>query len=275
MKRFLAVWFYVAIFLLAAFASGCAQKKVTIEKSAAIAAAERLEHRASNAYAKGDAIGAAKDFQTAGQVYESLAMTDAAAVVQLNLARIDSDEGRTKEALQRVESITTLAMQSSVISTSTALLANGRAAALYLQQKNNVAADRVLSNAERLCASACEASSALLTLRANWFLAAGDAANAKTKAASGLEQSHNPNDKANALRSLAEANLVLNQSVQAASEAEQALQIDQTQGNSLRVIADLNLLALIYTKAGNADKSRNYAELSKAANLARSQLISK
>lgn len=275
MKRFLATRLYVTLFLLAAFASGCAQKKVAVEKSAAIAAAERLEHRASNAYAKGDAIGAAKDFQMAGQVYESLAMTDAAAAVQLSLARIDSDEGRIKEAVQRVEGVTAVATQAGVISASTALLANGRAAALYLQQQNNMAADRSLSAAERLCAGACEASSALLTLRANWFLATGDATNAKAKATSGLAQSQNPNDKANALRSLAESGLALNQLPQAANDAEQALQIDQTQGSSLRVIADLKLLTLIHAKAGNADKSRAYAELGQTASLARSQLISK
>jgi tetratricopeptide (TPR) repeat protein len=106
-------------------------------------------------------------------------------------------------------------------------------------------------------------------------LAAGDAANAKAKAANGLAQSQNPNDKANALRSLAESGLALNQFPQAANDAEQALQIDQTQGSSLRVIADLKLLALIHAKAGNADKSRAYTELGQAASLARSQLISK
>lgn len=258
---------------LVALASGCAQKKVVVEKSVAVAGAERLEHRASNAYAKGDAVGAAKDFQTAAQVYESLAMVDAVASVQLSLARIDSEEGRTKDALERVNGVLNLAQQRGTsISANTALLANGRAAALYLQQNNATAANDALAAAERLCANTCDAVSALLTLRANWALATGDAAGAKTAAANALAQSHNTNDKANALRSLAESGLALGQLTAAASDAEQALQIDQVQGNSLRVIADLNLLTSIYAKAGNLEKSTAYGARSQAASNARKQL---
>jgi tetratricopeptide (TPR) repeat protein len=268
----------VLILTSALLVVGCSSKKPIIEKSAALAGAERLEHRASGAYAKGDAIGAAKDFQTAMQVYESLAMTDAAAGVQLSLARIDSDEGRIKEALARVDSVLGFVQKASSesgsISASTALLAHGRAAALYLQQKNYAQADTALNVAERLCANACEATSALLTMRANGLLATGDVQGAKAKAAGALAQSQTANDKANALRSLAQANLALGLFAQASGDAEQALQIDQTQGHSLRVISDLNLLASIYAKSGNAEKSAAYAALSQAAVRARKQLIS-
>lgn len=270
-----SIWLGLFVCSLAALATGCAQKKVTVEKSAAIAAAERLEHRASSAYAKGDAIGAAKDFQTAGQVYESLAMLDAAAGVQLSLARIDSDEGRIKEAVQRVTTVTALAQQGGILQTETALLANGRAAALHLQQKNNPAADHSLTLAERLCGDSCNASSALFILRANWFLATNDAASAKAKATQGLAQAQNSADKANARRALAEAGLALNELAQATSDAEQALQMDQTQGNSLRVIADLDLLSRIYAKVGNPHQSARYAALSQSARQARQQLIRK
>ena len=98
---------------------------------------------------------------------------------------------------------------------------------------------------------------------------------AQPSATQALPLAQNPNDKANALRNLAESNLALNQASQAAIEAEQALQIDQTQGHSLRVIRDLNLLSSIYAKAGNSERSAHYAALSQAASAARKQLVSR
>ena len=268
-----SIWLYTILFLFfSIYLVGCGSKKPIVEKSAALAGAERLEHRASSAYAKGDAIGAAKDFQAALSVYESLAMQDAAAGVQLSLARIDSDEGRAHEALARVKAVVGLG---GVTSPHTRLLAHGRAAALYLQQKDIAAASDSLTKAEALCASTCEAVSALLSLRSQAALATNDAQAAKTYASQALPLAQNPNDKANALRNLAESNLVLNQASQAAAEAEQALQIDQTQGHSLRVIRDLNLLSSIYTQSGNSERSAHYAALSQAASAARKQLISR
>ena len=252
--------------------TGCGSKKPIVEKSAALAGAERLERRATTAYGKGDAIGATKDFQAALHVYESLAMLEAAAGVQLSLAKIDSDEGRIKEAQTRVADVLN---QSSSLGASTAMLAHGRAAALSLQQKNIAAAGVSLSAAERICANTCEAASALLAMRANWALAGGDAGAAKTHATGALAQAQSPNDKANALRSLAESSLVLGQLPDAATQAEQALQIDQAQGLSARVIADLNLLSAIHAKVGNSDKSSSYAALSRAAAKARAQLIAR
>jgi hypothetical protein len=55
----------------------------------------------------------------------------------------------------------------------------------------------------------------------------------------------------------------------------QALQLDQSIGASNRVIADLDLLASIYTKAGDARKAAEYADLSRAATAARAQLVRK
>jgi len=252
---------------------GCAQTKVVTEKSLAMTHAERLESRASRAYAKGDREGAVKDFQTAAQIYESLAMGDAAASVQLSLARIDADEGRARDALERVNGVLGLAQQRGTsISTETALLANGRAAALYLQQHDVAAAHSALTAAERLCASTCDAASALLALRANWALATGDAAGAKAAAASALAQSRSTSDKANALRSLAESGLALNQWTSAAGDAEQALRIDQEQGSALRVVADLDLLASIYAKAGHPEQAAAYRARGQAAKDALKQL---
>ena len=253
-------------------AVGCASKKPTEIKSPALESAERLEHRGSAAYAKGDHIGAAKDFQTASYVYESLAMIDALANVQLSLARIDSDDGRPAEGLARVNRVLNLPNTGAAISPSTLLLAQGRAAALYLQQKNLNAAGNALTAAESLCASPCEAASALSVLRASWHLASGDLVAAKAKAATALNQAGTPADKANALRSFAQIGLAQSLYPQAARDGLQALQLDQLIGASNRVIADLDLLASIYTKAGDTPKATEYTDLSRAATAARAHL---
>ncbi len=253
-------------------AAGCASKKPTEVKSPALESAERLEHRGSAAYAKGDHMGAAKDFQTAAYVYESLAMVDALANVQLSLARIDSDDGRPADALARVNRVLTLPSTGATIAPSTLLLAQGRVAALYLQQKNLSAAGNALTTAEGLCAAPCESASALSVLRASWHLASGDLVAAKAKATTALTQAGAPSDKANALRSLAQIGLAQSLYPQAVQDGMQALQLDQSIGASNRVIADLDLLASIYAKAGDARKAAEYTDLSRAATAARSHL---
>lgn len=267
---------FVALLALAVsaliLAAGCASKKPVEVKSPALESAERLEHRGAAAYAKGDHVGAAKDFQTAAYVYESLAMVDPLANTQLSLARIDADDGRPAEALARVNRVLNQPSTGASLAPSTMLLAQGRAAALYIQQKNLSAASAALTVAENLCASSCEALSALSVLRASWHLASGDLIAAKTKATTALTQASTPSDKANALRSLAQTGLAQNLYPQAAQDGLQALQLDQSIGASNRVIADLDLLANIYTKAGDMPKATQYLDLSRAATAARAQL---
>ncbi len=255
--------------------TGCGSKQPIEVKSPALESAERLEHRAAASYAKGDSVGAAKDFQTAAYVYESLALVDALANVQLSLARIDSDDGRPVGALARVNRVLNLPSTGATLAPQTLLLAQGRAAALYMQQKNLTAADDALAAAEALCASPCEALSALSTLRAGWHLASGDWITAKTKAVLALGQANTPSDKANALRSLAQISLAQSLFPQATQDGLQALQLDQSLGASDRVIADLDLLASIYTQAGDARKAVEYLGLSRAATTARAQLHGK
>jgi tetratricopeptide (TPR) repeat protein len=255
--------------------AGCGSKKPVEIKSPALESAERLERRAGTAYAKGDHVGAVKDFQAAASVYESLAMQDALANTQLSLARIDADDGRSADALKRVNGVLSLPGTGAVISPSTLLIAHGRAAALYMQQKDLPSAGRELNASEALCTVACEASSALSAMRANWFLASNDLPAAKAKAETALTQALAPSDKANALRSLAQFALAQGQYSAAAGHAEQALALDQSLGASNRVIADLDLLSSIHTKAGDLTKAANYTELSRAASAALARLSSR
>ncbi|MEY4294768.1 MAG: hypothetical protein RLY82_456, partial [Pseudomonadota bacterium] len=156
---------------------GCGSHKPMEVKSPALESAQRLERRAASAYAKGDHVGAVKDFQAAASVYESLAMQDALANTQLSLARIDADDGRSGDALRRVNGVLSLPSTGATISPATLLVAHGRAAALYMQQKDLTAAGRELNASEAICNMACEASSALSAMRANWFLTSNDTTN--------------------------------------------------------------------------------------------------
>lgn len=272
MKRSTSV--AVAAVAISAFVliSGCGSKKPIEVKSPALESAERLERRGSAAYAKGDHIGAAKDFQMAAHVYESLAMIDAHANTQLSLARIDSDDGRATEALQRVNGVLNLPSTGAVIAPTTLLVAHGRAAALYLQQKNLAAAGRELNASEALCNMVCEAASALSAMRASWHLASNDLPAAKVKANTALAQAIAASDKANALRNLAQIGLAEGAYPQAALNAAEALTLDQSLGASNRVIADLDLLASIYTKTGDISKATQYTGLHRAASAARAKL---
>jgi tetratricopeptide (TPR) repeat protein len=257
---------------IAALVSGCGSKNPIEIKSPALESAERLERRAATAYAKGDHVGATKDFQTAASVYESLAMQDALANTQLSLTRIDSDDGRSADAIKRVNRVLDMPSSGATISPSTLLVAHGRAAALYLQQKDLTAAERELTASEALCTMACEAASALATMRANWLFSSNDFPAAKAKADAALALATTPSDKANALRSLAQIGLAQGEYLPATQHAEQALALDQSLGTSSRVIADLDLLSSIYAKAGDSTKSANFAQLSLAAQTARAKL---
>lgn len=272
MKRFFFLSIATAVMCALISITGCGSSKPVEIKSPALESAERLERRGATAYAKGDHVGAAKDFQTAANVYESLAMMDALANSQLSLARIDSDDGRPVEALARVTRVLTMPSVGAALSPSTLLLAQGRAAALYMQQKNWEAAGAALTTAEGLCVPPCEAISALSSLRASWQLASNNLTAAKISASAALSYAGTPTDKANALRSLAQIGLAQGQYLQAAQDGASALELDKSLGASNRVIADLDILATIYAKAGDNRRAAEYANLSSAAQAARRKL---
>lgn len=237
---------------------GCASKQVPIEKSPVLESAERIERRAAAAYNKGDLAAAVKDYQVALHVYESLAMVDAQAGVQLSLARIDAQDGRVDKALERSLWVLDPSRAVTGVTSATRLLASGRAAALYLQQNNLPAAKKALDGADALCASTCEALPALLTLRADWQLANGEALAAEQSAALAITKSTQKADMANAQRTRAKIRLALKNHAAAAMDAQAALALDQETGQSPRVIADLGLLVDAYEGQGNAALAAQY-----------------
>lgn len=250
--------FLCAVVILSAALAGCAQKATVIEKSPALESAERLERRASAAYSKGDHAGAIKDYQVALQVYESLAMVDAQAGVQLSLARIDAQDGRVTKALERASWVLNPSRVSGGVSAATRLLANGRAAALHLQQHQLPQAKLALDHADGLCANTCDAVAALLTLRAQWLLASGNAASAEGLATQAMARAAHKSDLANAQRLRAQIGLALKNNTAAAADAQTALALDQAAGQAAKVVADLGLLMQAYEAQGDAAKVAQY-----------------
>jgi hypothetical protein len=253
---------------------GCAQKPAATPVSAAIEGAQRLERRASAAYAKGDLLGASKDYQTAAAVYASLALAEPLATVELNLAKLEGESGRAARGLALVEGV----LRKTQLPAATRLMAHGRAAALSLGTQKLPNAQQHLDAADALCLSRCEAASALAALRADYALQSGDAAAAIAHSTRAVQLAKTPSDTANALRSRAAASLsganinTTSNAPTAIADAEQALVIDQTLGAASRVIADLALLEAAHRKVGNALKADEYQAMLAAAQAAREQL---
>lgn len=237
---------------------GCAQKPLMVEKAPLIESAERLERRAAAAYNKGDHQAALKDYQVALQAYESLALVDAQAGVQLSMAKIDAEDGRAAQALERTLWVLSPNIAALGVSAPTRLLASGRAAALYLQTHKLEAAKLALDSADTLCVAHCEAASALQALRARWLLASGDAPAAEQGAALAIELAVRKSDVANALRLRAQIRLALKNDWASAQDAQASLQLDQAAGQAPRVIADLDLLAQAYEALGDTARAQLY-----------------
>jgi tetratricopeptide (TPR) repeat protein len=256
------------LLVLTGLMAGCAQKPTPVPISAALEGAQRLERRASAAYSKGDLLSAQKDYQTAAAVYTSLALDAPLATTQLNLAKIEAESGRAAAGLVLTDAV----LGRANLDAATRLLAHGRAAALSLALHKTADANQHLDAADKLCRNACDAASALAVMRSEILMQGGNLEAAKLASEVAVQTAKNNGDMANALRRRAGIALTTSSTLQAQTDAEQALLLDQALGASARVIADLSLLAQIHTKAGNAAKASEYTVLEKAAQAAREQL---
>lgn len=269
------MWVAVCVLITA-----CAQKTPKESISPALEGAQRLERRAHSAYGKGDLLGAQKDYQTVASVYTSLALPAPLALVQLNLAKIEGESGRTKEGLALAESVLVKAKQDAALGekelpVATRQLAHGRAAALSLALAKTTEAQQHLAAALALCGNDCDSGSALAALQAEVGLQAGDASAARAAAERALQLAKTDADRANALRSRAAIGLAAVSGAELASalqDAQNALAIDQQLGAAARVIADLALLEKGHAMAGNSQQAERYKLQREAAQAAREQL---
>ena len=245
--------------------------------SPAATLAQGSAQRGAQAFARGDLVGAQRDYATALHVYESLGDTPGRAQVLLSLARIAAQSGRTEDALAAVDQV--LADQA-LLDAPTRITAHGRAAALQLSQGNAQKADGHLTQAATLCAAGCADAGALAVLRARSALAqqqhagalklAGDALVLPQLAASTPPTVHAQQsaERANALRVQAQANAALDLHQPAATSAAAALELDRALGLAERVLLDLQLLAAAHTAMGATAEASQYQSLADRAQAA-------
>jgi len=245
--------------------------------SPAVTLAQGSAQRGAQAFARGDLVGAQRDYARALHVYESLGDTPGRAQALLSLARIAAQSGRTADALAAVDQV--LADQA-LLDAPTLITAHGRAAALQLSQGNGQKADGHLAQAATLCAAGCKDTGALAVLRARSALAQQQHAAALKLATDALAlpqlaastpptlQSQPSAERANALRVQAQANAALGQHQAAATSAAAALELDRALGLADRVLVDLQLLAAAHTAMGATAQARQYQTLAERAQAA-------
>jgi tetratricopeptide (TPR) repeat protein len=251
---------FAALFV-AACASSSAAKEDNASSNALTKAAQNIERRASQAFAKNEFDSAAAGYESAALVYETLALPEPQARARLSQARALADAGR---AAQAVEIITALLQSPAGLSPEVITTAHGRAAALTLGS-DLPRAQTHLQSAVRACANTCAQSSALGVLRARTELAANNPAAAASSASAALAAAQNSNDRANALRARAQANAALGQHAQVVADAQQALALDQDLGLPPRVLADLVLLQRASQAQGDAVAAARYGALAQRA----------
>jgi hypothetical protein len=250
-----------ATLLVAACASSSQAKEESASSNALTKAAQNIERRASQAFAKSEFDSAAAGYESAALVYETLALPEPQARARLSQARALADAGRAPQAL---DIITALLQSPAGLSPEVLTTAHGRAAALTVDS-DLPRAQTHLQNATRICANTCAQSSALAVLRARTELAANNPAAAASSASAALAAAQNANDRANALRARAQANAALGQHAQVLLDAQQALALDQDLGLPSRVLADLVLLQRASQAQGDAAASARYSALAQRA----------
>ncbi len=246
-----------ATLLIAGCASSSAAKEENSSGNALTKAAQNIERRASQAFAKSEFDSAAAGYESAALVYETLALPEPQARARLSQARALADAGRAPQAL---DIITALLQSPAGLSPEVLTTAHGRAAALTLDS-DVPRAQMHLQNATRMCASTCAQRSALAVLRARTELAANNPAAAAQSASAALAAAQNSNDRANALRIRAQANAALGQHALVLPDAQQALALDQDLGLAPRVLADLVLLQRASQAQGDAAAAARYSTL--------------
>jgi tetratricopeptide (TPR) repeat protein len=250
-----------AALFVAACASSSIAKDENASNNALTKAAQNVERRASQAFAKSEFDSAAAGYESAALVYETLALPEPQARARSSQARALADAGRVPQAL---EIITALLQNPAGLSPEVITTAHGRAAALTLDTDLPRARTH-LQSAAKLCASLCAQSSALGVLRARTELAASNPTGAASSASAALAAAQNNNDRANALRARAQANAALGQHAQVVADAQQALALDQDLGLPSRVLADLVLLQRASQAQGDAAATARYSTLAQRA----------
>lgn len=235
--------------------------------NATVAEAQLQERQGSTAFAHDDLQSAYNHYRRAAQIYQSLALTDPMARAQLSQVRVLAQAGQLPLARREIAAILDNAP---ALSPATLTAAHGRAANLALQATpaDTAATGQHLQAAEKLCAAQCADASALHALRGRLHLAQGEARPAYDAGQRAQQTAGHDVDRANALRLMAQSQLLLGAPRQALAQAEAALVLDQASGTADRVALDLDLIAQSHRAEGNtllAGRAQALADQSRAA----------
>ncbi len=241
--------------------TACSSTPPAKQDNAMVQTAQNMERRAAQSFARGEWAAAASTFESAAWVYETLALPDPQARARLSQARALGEGGRADQALPIVIDVIA---QSSALSADIRAIAHGRAAGLLMTSDTARASGHV-RDAMAACDSTCAQLSALTVLRARAQLASSQASDASTTAGQALAVASNDNDRANALRMRAQAQVALGQHAAVVADANQALTMDQALGLPERVMADLQLLQNASTALGDTAAAQRYGALAARA----------
>ncbi len=247
---------------------GCTSGPPPKQDSALVQSAQNIERRAAQAFARGEWDAAVAGYESAALVYQSLALPEPLARARLSQARALADSGRSDLALPLVLAVANPAVAQPA---DIRALAHGRAAALLLGTDLPRAQGHV-QEALLACANACTQLSALNVLRSRVQLAGLQSAQAVNSASAALLAARTDNDRANALRMRAQAQVAAGQHGAALTDAQQALALDQDLGLPDRVLQDLQLLQRASAATGDTSAAARYEGLAKRASAAATAL---
>ncbi|HEY6281106.1 MAG TPA: tetratricopeptide repeat protein [Burkholderiales bacterium] len=218
-----------------------------------------LNQSARVAFERGDLVRARQLYEQALAADTSIENADGIAMNALSLAHVNQLLGEPDVAQRYLDRL--LEDTAPPIPRGRKAEAAARKAQLSLDAGDAAAADRWADTGLTLCAGACSEQAALLNLRARAALARADNSAAiewATRALSAATDERGRTERANALRVIGEARLVLGEQRAATQPLEQALALDQALGLPQRIYSDLMLLGRAHAELGEREAARGY-----------------
>jgi len=246
-----------------AFLAGCAQppKATSTARLEAARQEAALEaNRRGDTYVRhGDLDNAARAYREALRLSQSLEDAEGIAANAINLSIVLQRQGRFADARSTLNAVT----ENSNLRFTPARLAEVslRQALIDLDERRFVPAEEWVARAAAHCAGRCALAGAILNVRAQLALQAGNNDQAAAHARAAQAASRGPADRAelaNALRLLGFTALRAGDGAGARIQLEQALALDREIGAPRKIVLDLLALGRAAALGGDRDGARAY-----------------
>ena len=251
------------LLLLAGIAllAGCAQppKATTAPTAVRQQAALDANRRGDTYVRRGELDNAARAYREALRLSQTFEDADGIAANAINLSIVLQRQGRFGDARSTLDAVTE---NSNLRFTPTRLAeVSLRQALIDLDERRFVPAEEWVAKAATHCAGRCALSGAILNVRAQLALQAGQNDQAAAHARAALAASRGADDRAelaNALRLLGFTALRAGNAAAARTQLEQALAIDREIGAPRKIVLDLMALGRAAALGGDRDGARAY-----------------